>query len=298
MVLFASVSEQSIVETSVCGKMTHRTDAPSTSEATSSSSSVATSVGSLDLTEPEQEMPKPFFIMDWLEKIDGRSLEKAQRMLQSTKTPKKAKSFAKKPAMNPFLKRSISVGSGWNTKGLQRAQDGQWDDACRCWENALEIRSQCLGDDHIDTANTANNMGIALGKLGRIDEAIVYLQRALEIRINHFGREHSQVAATLHNLGNVFQQGGRLEEAVNSFHEAKKLQEKLFGPYHVEVARSYVSMGHTYAQANQFRDAREAYCDALYVFQRAGLRKDNEEVHTLMVDIRQLDSLVLQQGMA
>lgn len=258
---------------------------------TSSSSSSAASVASLDLPEPEDDMPKPFFIMDWLEKVDSRALEKAQRMLQSSNTPKKTKSFPKKPANN-FLKRSISMGNGWNAKGLQRAQNGKWEDALRCWINALEIRTQILGEDHIDTANTANNIGIALGKLNRIDEAILYLKQALEIRIHHFGRENSQVAATYHNLGNVFQQGGLLEEAVNCFHESKKLQEKILGPYHVEVARSYVSMGHTYVQAEQYRDAREAYRDALYVFQRAGLLKENMEVQAVLADVRDLDQLL------
>ncbi|GKY90401.1 hypothetical protein MPSEU_000014000 [Mayamaea pseudoterrestris] len=304
MVLLESMNDQKSFadEAVVCSPSTMKGDAPSDATA-SSTSSVATSVGSLELSEHEQEdTPKPFFIMDWLDKIDSRALEKAQQILQITKTPKKSKSEntnANDPtaASNTFLRRSISMGNGWNAKGLQRAQDGNWNDACRCWRNALEIRSQCLGEGHIDTANTANNIGIALGKLNRISEAIVYLQQALEIRIHHFGRVNSQVAATYHNLGNVFVQGGRLEEAVTCFYESKQLQEKLVGPHHVEVARSYVSMGHTYAQANQLQDAREAYGDALYVFQRSGLLPDNLEVMTVSEDIQELDSiLLLQQG--
>jgi tetratricopeptide (TPR) repeat protein len=292
MVLFASVLSESLAK-KADDKMSARRNSESTAACSTSSS--AASLGSLDLTEPELETPKPFFIMDWLDKVDNQALEKAQRMLQSTKNPKKTKSFTKKPAVNTFLKQSISMGNGWNAKGLQRAQAGKWEDAFRCWRNALEIRSQCLGEDHIDTANTANNIGIALGKLDQINEAVDYLERALEIRIHHFGRENSQVATTYHNLGNVYQQAGHLEKAVTCFHESKKLQEKLVGLYHVEVARCYVSMGNTYAQANQFRDAREAYCDALYVFQRSGLLHNNLEVQTVVGDIRQLDSLLLQQ---
>src|SRR5690242_16118602 len=102
MVLPAIVSDPDVVT------MANRKDAAS--EAATVASSSNGSVGSFDPTEAElEEVPKPFFIMDWLDKVDSRALAKAQKMLQTPKTPKKTKSFSKKPpVVNAFLKRSIS----------------------------------------------------------------------------------------------------------------------------------------------------------------------------------------------
>ena len=281
----------------------HRRKDSSTEATLSCASSV--SVGSLDATADvvEEMTLKPFFIMDWLERVDSNDLEKAQRLLQISHKQKPRSSWSwlkpsalpkKAPTMTSFRAKSISMGNLWNSRGLQRAQVGRWDEALLCWRNALEIRGQVLGEEHIDTANTCNNIGIALGKLDRVDEASTYLQRALQIRVTAFGKEDSQVAATYHNLGNIYQQGGRLEEAVNCFLEAKRLQEQLVGPYNVEVGRAYVSMGHTYYQASQHKDAREAYCDALYVFQHSGIPKSNMEVRNVMANIQELDHLLIQ----
>jgi tetratricopeptide (TPR) repeat protein len=153
--------------------------------------------------------------------------------------------FGSSMSLSSFRKRSIMIGNGWNAKGLSQAQRGRWREALACWENALEIRQQVLGDDHVDTANTYNNIGIALGKLNRVHEAISALQMALEIRTNNMmmtrttiTSEHNQqsqqqrqqqerqrhrvqqVAATLHNLANVHQQAGDLKMAMSYLEES------------------------------------------------------------------------------
>jgi tetratricopeptide (TPR) repeat protein len=268
--------------------------------------------------EMADEDAKPFFIMDWLDQINEQDLEMAQSILR---TPQKGGALLRKeppsmpsltpqeeqrpttlfspPPRNPrppqpqscFRQRSIAIGNGWNAKGLHKARLGRWDDALRCWENALEIRTQVLGDSHPDVANTCNNTGIALGKLGRSDEAMSAFKRALEIRTSHHGLFSAEVAATLHNMGNVLQQSGNLEAAVECFCETKKIQEHVFGPDDVQVARACVAMGHTYYQAMEYGDAREAYGDALAIFQSVGLDETNLEVKNVMSDIQELDKL-------
>ncbi len=264
---------------------------------------------------------KPFFIMDWLDQIEEKDLERAQKMLQESRHWKK-KSFssisspgtlADKRSSSPaprsptsptaitnttttpfafFRERSIKVGNSWNAKGLRKAKLGAWSEALQCWENALEIRTQVLGETHLDVANTWNNIGIAQGKLDLVTDAIESLRRALAIRIEHLGREHEEVATTLHNIGNIFQQGNDLEAAVKCFCESKQLHEKLLGPNHVQVARACVAMGHTYYQAREYKDAREAYLDALIIFERSGLSKGDIEVQNTLGDVQEIDRLL------
>ena len=195
--------------------------------------------------------------------------------------------------MSPFKRKSIAIGNGWNAKGLQKAKKGSWESALLCWQNALEIREQVLGDSHPDTANTLNNCGIAMGKLGRFDEAIEVLERALEIRAEHYGtRQHPEVAATLHNIGNVLHQAQDRAGAIQCFWDAKLLQEKILGPDHVQVARACVAIGNVYYEALQYDDAREAYHDALLVFTNAGLAADHAEVLAMQQDISDLDAII------
>lgn len=252
---------------------------------------------------------KPFFIMDWLEHVDPKAIELAQQILQtprkhvpssSEETPEGgALKEVQKDLFTPatpshFLQRSIAIGNGYNAKGIQKAQQGAWEDALSCWNNALEIRTQILGASHVDVANTYNNIGIALGKLGRCDEAVASLHRALDIRVEHYGGpEHAQVAATLHNIGNVYQQTGNLEAAIQYFCQCKLLQEKIFdSSNHVEVARACIAIGHTYFRADALLDAREAYADALCILARVGLPEHDPEVQATVNDIHDLDQKI------
>ena len=132
------------------------------------------------------------------------------------------------PSSSPFYKKSIAIGNGWNAKGLRKAKQGLWQDALSCWDNALEIRCQLLGDWHLDVANTCNNRGIALGKLGQWDTARQSLERALDIQLHVFGSEtHDQVASTIHNLANVYHQAGELEGAIRLFCRSKQVHQAL-----------------------------------------------------------------------
>jgi Tetratricopeptide repeat len=194
--------------------------------------------------------------------------------------------------MSPFRKRSIAIGNGWNAKGLHKAKRGSWEAALTCWENALVIRSQVLGETHPDVANTCNNIGIALGKLGRYDAAIEILEKTLELRVAHYGtRKHAVVAATLHNIGNVLHAARDYAGAIQCFWDAKLLQEQLLGPNHIQVARACVAIANVYNEAFQYLDAREAYLDALKVFASAGLPDDHPEVAGVRVDLEDMEQV-------
>jgi len=201
------------------------------------------------------------------------------------------------PPISPFRKRSIAIGNGYNAKGLAKAKKGNWESALACWENALEIRQQVLGETHPDVANTCNNIGIALGKLGRFDAAIEVLERALELRARYYGtREHVEIAATLHNIGNVLHAARDCAGAIQCFWDAKLLQEQLLGVNHIQVARSCVAIGNVYYEEHQYEDAREAYLDALQIFANASLPQTHPEVLAIQADLQDIENLCALQS--
>lgn len=198
-------------------------------------------------------------------------------------------------ATSIFFQRSVAIGNKFNARGIKCATCGNWKKALAYWEDALEVRSQVLGES-LDVANTCNNIGIALGKLNRYEEAITSLQRSLDIRIKQYGWDHEVVAATFHNMGNVYQQSFDLRAAIECFRQSEAILEQLHGRDHPEVARSLVAMGHTYNQGEAVVDARQAYFDALTIFERVGFHVDHPEVQSIIDDLKQLDQLLLHQG--
>lgn len=210
---------------------------------------------------------------------------------------------SKPPRAKPgsfFRRKSIAIGNAYNAKGLAKAKKGLWEDALACWENALAIRNQVLGKDHIDVANTYNNLGIAYGKLEQQAQAISLLQIALDSRTAYYGtNQHPQVAATLHNIGNVLQQSGELDAAVDYFARAKDIQQDVFSPQHVQVARAGLAMGHAYYQGKNYEKAHEAFCDALIVFESVAGFENNAggvdysvEIEGTRADVQELEELM------
>jgi tetratricopeptide (TPR) repeat protein len=237
--------------------------------------------------------PKPFFIMDFLEHVNQKDMERAQQILQSSKTDLDSKDTetneisSKNPSScNSFRLKSIAIGNGFNAQGIQEAKDGRWKEALQCWESALEVRMQVLGEWHPDVANTLNNMGIACSKVDRIDEAINYLERALEIR--KVSGEPDQVAATMHNLGNVFSSAGDLETAISFFGECRMIYDELNND--IEVARAFVGIGHAYHSAGCYREAREAYEEALMFFRQV-CKEDDSEILAIFEDMVSLEEI-------
>lgn len=193
---------------------------------------------------------------------------------------------------SPFRKQSEAVGAGWNAKGLQKATKQDWEGALQCFENALQIRIQVLGDNHKDVANTMNNAGIALGRLDREEEAMGHLEKALKIRTLLHGTEHADVAATLHNIGNVRQQMADYQGALESFTEARRIQEHLLGDSCAQLARAWNAIGHVHFEAQDFTEARDAYTHALDAFRRAGRPEDDIEVGHIKLDLEEVEQLL------
>jgi tetratricopeptide (TPR) repeat protein len=286
------------------------------------------------LSDPSEPTASRFYVMDWLEQLDEMAMEEAKAVIMrnNLKTLMKEKKTCNDPSnqhqqppslmglrpdtlfhqnnqkpnppplrstptvRSPFQQRSEAIGNGWNAKGLQKAKQGLWQDALCCWENALEIRLQILGDHHPDVANTLNNMGIALGRLGRYQDAMQHLDRALQIRTQHHGKLHLEIAATLHNIGNVLAQMKDYEGALRCLQEAKKTQATLKD--HLLVARTANAIGHLHYENGKYERALDAYTEAQQSFKEAGMSEGNEEYDTVLLDLEDTKEVLAGDGIS
>jgi tetratricopeptide (TPR) repeat protein len=74
---------------------------------------------------------------------------------------------------------------------------GRGDEALECYDQALDIRLACLGDNDLRVADTYHNKGALLCEEDRPDEAMECLEEALRIRELHYGEEHVSCADTM-----------------------------------------------------------------------------------------------------
>lgn len=267
-----------------------------------------------------------FFVLDWLETSVVQDVMKDNRSIDSSSCNKPALSGTsneeepervvsknivhpkrnftltppRHPSINPtrpmpsaYRTSNEALGNVWNSKGVQKAKNENWEDALSCWEKALNIRVHIFGEIHKDVANTLNNMGVALGRIERHEEALENLERALRVRERLFGRGHIEIASTLHNIGNVLQQMDEYTGALKCFLETKRIQSKILGNKNVQVARTLNAIGHLhFERAADYACALEAYMEAREVFLRAGLMEDHEELEITNLDIAEVMSLL------
>ena len=117
-----------------------------------------------------------------------------------------------------------------------RLEGSSTDKAMELFQQALSLRKQCLGLNHVDVATTLNNIGRIHVQRDRFDEALKYYQNALRIRRVCLGTDSLDYAATAFNAGQSLHQKGDFDEAIELYHEFLRVASVKFGKSHRDVA--------------------------------------------------------------
>ncbi|TWT40915.1 Serine/threonine-protein kinase PrkC [Phycisphaerae bacterium RAS1] len=115
-----------------------------------------------------------------------------------------------------------------NTLGNTFLSFSDYDAAERHLRFALQTRRERLGEDHVDVAQSLNDLGeLLLLRRSGYDEAEAALKQALAIRRRRLpGSE--ELAATLNNLGLLHKQLARTGEASAEYREALSIRTRIF----------------------------------------------------------------------
>ena len=93
---------------------------------------------------------------------------------------------------------------------------------------AVQIREQTLGVDHLEVAASLSKLGAAQTALGKYDEAFVNLRRALKIARDTLGHEHKTVAQMLCHLACLYFEAGELMSSEASFQDALEIYRRVW----------------------------------------------------------------------
>ncbi|PZR13994.1 MAG: hypothetical protein DI536_11785 [Archangium gephyra] len=149
-----------------------------------------------------------------------------------------AQSAIARVAPAPELQASL-----FNNQGVLAHLRGQYAAAIDAHKNALELRTQLLGNRHPLVARSHSNLGAAYRALGRFGEARQEYEQALAIEEQVLDPSHPQVADTLNNLGNVLNAQGSPTGARRALERSLRIKEAAFGPESLPVAVTLSNLG-------------------------------------------------------
>jgi Tfp pilus assembly protein PilF len=166
-----------------------------------------------------------------------------------------------------------SVNSGGREHHLHRFGDvfsnhGQFDEAEKMYQRALQGREKAWGLEHTSTLATVNNLGNLYKSLGRLDEAEKMYQRALQGKEKAWGLEHTSTLNTVNNLGNLYKSLGWLDEAEKMYQRALQGKEKAWGLEHTSTLDTVNNLGILYADLGRLDEAEKMYQQALQGFEK------------------------------
>jgi len=120
---------------------------------------------------------------------------------------------------------------------------GLLDPAEKPQKEALDIRRSVLGDEHLHTLSSIQQMGLLLDEQGRFTEAERFYREVLQTRRNVFGDVHPDTLASIMNMGVRLTLEGRLLDAETYCREALEVAHRLYGGEHHSVVSCFQNIG-------------------------------------------------------
>lgn len=142
---------------------------------------------------------------------------------------------------------------------------GQPEQAVELAKTALESRRSILGDDHLDTAESLNNLGIIYYALGDFQAAEPLYKQGLELRRRHLGPTHPAVATSLNNLAELLRSVGEYQAAEPLYREALAISERWAAESPLDFATSLNNLALLHHTTGQYELAKPLYEQALKI---------------------------------
>eukprot|EP00536_Pseudo-nitzschia_multiseries_P003204 jgi/Psemu1/185315/e_gw1.48.81.1 len=144
-------------------------------------------------------------------------------------------------------------------------------DAESAFLEALELRSQVLGEDHNPSENlhTIHNCAATYMANGRYAEAVSLLEIVVECQKTRHGELHQDVGSAVHNVGIAYLRMEEHYDAFQAFEEAVRVRKASLGREHPDVAVSLVKFGISLMLLQRHEDALWIFRDALSIRKQA-----------------------------
>lgn len=128
---------------------------------------------------------------------------------------------------------------------------------------ALAIRLHQLGEEHIDTLTSMNEMGLLFWAQGRLEEAEPLFLELLATRRRVLGEEALGTLESINNVGVLLQSRGKPADAEPYFRESMEKRRRVLGEEHAETLVAINNMGYLLQEQGKHAEAELYYREAL-----------------------------------
>ncbi|CAF4033486.1 unnamed protein product [Rotaria sp. Silwood1] len=158
----------------------------------------------------------------------------------------------------------IEEGMLKNNIGWLYSCKGNFAEALKHFEQAFELESKHLPDNHQDLAAITNNIGMIYYERDDYRAALANFQKSLDIKLKADSKSEESIAITYSNIGLVHHKKGAHEEALKNYNEALELQKNL-PELHPELATTYANIGTIHCHRGDFLNALNMYKKVLEI---------------------------------
>ncbi|KAI0506293.1 P-loop containing nucleoside triphosphate hydrolase protein [Xylaria bambusicola] len=145
---------------------------------------------------------------------------------------------------------------------------GQWHEAHKMAEDAIEVRMQIFGADHPDTLTSMNNLASIFWNQGRWEEAEKLEVEVLEIRKRKLGADHPDTLTSMSNLASTFWNQGRWEEAEKLQVKVLEIEKRKLGADHPDTLISMNNLASTFWNQGRWEEAEKLNVEVLEIEKR------------------------------
>jgi tetratricopeptide (TPR) repeat protein len=169
---------------------------------------------------------------------------------------------------------------------------GEYARAAPHMERARRVREWKLGEEHIDTLDSTNDLAALYYYQGRYEEVEHLWLKTLEISRHVLGEEHPGTLDTMSNLAVLYDTEGRYDEAEPLCLRTLEISRRVLGEEHPDTLESMNNLALLYKKQGRYDKAEPLYVETLEIRGRVL----GEEHPSTLVSMNNLAVLYAEQG--
>jgi tetratricopeptide (TPR) repeat protein len=152
-------------------------------------------------------------------------------------------------------KKESAEGDRLFNAGVKAYEKGLISEAARLWEQARAVYAREMGEDHLDTVTSMNNLAVSYSALGQLEKSLALNEQTLKLMRSKLGEDHIETLQTMHNLAAIFNALGRHDKASALHEQTLKLRRARLGEDHPDTLTSMQHLASTYRVLGQYDKA-------------------------------------------
>lgn len=155
------------------------------------------------------------------------------------------------------------VATCLNNMGGILCVQGDYTNALTCYNIALNILRNQLGNCKPDIATVYNNIAGIYAYQGKHSEALELFKKALTILRRDYTEKHPFIAKCLNNISGILIKQENYTDAIKYLETAINIQKEILPVYHPDISLAYNNLGLALANTNDFKGAIKYYSEGL-----------------------------------